>query len=293
MLLANSTVAKHLVDRDYPAIHRVHDKPDPLKIEAFKEFVAAFGFRFSKNDQISSRKMQEILASMSGKPEEKLITHVLLRSMKQARYSSESLGHFALAFSHYAHFTSPIRRYPDLIVHRALREIIQKKKKPGAWSVKAGEIAEHCSVTERTAEEAERDMVKLKQTQYMATRVGEEFDGIIAGVTNFGFFVELYEPAVDGLVRISTIHDDYYNYKEAEHALVGERTGKRFRLGDPARIKVTNVSVERRQIDFEWIDGNKSKDRSNLKRSTKKYGRKKPAHKVSVKRSGAKRRKRK
>jgi len=282
MLLANRTVAEHIVNRGYPAIHRVHDKPDPLKIEAFKEFVSAFGFRFGENDQVSSRNMQEVLASVSGKPEEKLITHVLLRSMKQARYSSESLGHFALGFSHYAHFTSPIRRYPDLIVHRALKEIIQKKKKPGAWSEKTEEIAEHCSSAGRTAEDAERDMVKLKQTQYMATRVGEKFDGIISGVTNFGFFVELNEPAVDGLVRVTTIHDDYYNYKESEHALVGERTGKRFRLGDPARIMVANVSTERRQIDFEWIGvngGGKRKRSLSLKRTPGKRSKKKLAKK--------------
>ncbi len=292
MLLANRTVAEHIVDRGHSAVHRVHDKPDPLKIEAFKEFVSAFGFRFGKGDQVSSRKMQEILASVSGKPEERLITHVLLRSMKQARYSSESLGHFALGFSHYAHFTSPIRRYPDLVVHRALKELIHKDKKPGAWSEKTTEIAEHCSITERTAEEAERDMIKLKQTQYMAKRIGEEFDGIISGVTNFGFFVELREPAVDGLVRVTTIHDDYYHYKEAEHALVGEKTGKRFRLGDPARIIVTNVSTERRQIDFEWIDGEKSKRRrsSSLKRAPGKRRGKKPVNKP--KRFGGKKRKR-
>jgi len=176
MLMANRVVAGRLARNDGAGIFRVHDRPDPLKVEQFKEFIAAFGIRLKKSDTLTSKKMQELLDHFDGKPEEKLVTHVLLRSMKQARYSEENSGHFALAFEDYTHFTSPIRRYPDLVVHRMLKELLHGKRRKGYWAERTRAIAEHCSRTERSAEEAERDIIKLKQTQYMAGCVGEEFE---------------------------------------------------------------------------------------------------------------------
>lgn len=253
MLLANRVVARHLVEKRYPSLHRVHDRPDPLKIEAFREFAATFGYRFASGAALTAKDMQRVLASVSGSPEEKLITHVLLRSMKQARYSAQGEGHFALAFDHYTHFTSPIRRYPDLIVHRTLKDLIHRRRRADHWKERLDRIAAQCSAAERNADEAERDVIKLRQTQHMATRIGETFEGIISGVTAFGFFVELADPAVEGLVRLTSLHDDYYIFDERNHKLTGERTGRVFRLGDLAHIRVTRAHVELRQIDFEWL----------------------------------------
>ncbi len=284
MLAANRVVAEHLALNSYPAIYRVHDKPDSFKVESLKEFLAAFGFRFKRKEGLTPKEMQEILTAVADKPEEKLVAHVMLRSMKQARYSGVNLGHFSLAFKHYAHFTSPIRRYPDLITHRLLKDLILGKKRKKYWQDAIPEIADHCSIAERTAEEAERDIIKLRQTQYMADRVGEEFDGIISGVTSFGFFVELNEPAVEGLVRITSIHDDYYIYKEEEHSLTGERTGKRFRLGDRVSIRVASVLLDRRQIDFEWIDKKSKRKKVSGKNSNKNEGRRPRERRKSMKR---------
>ncbi|VAX21268.1 3'-to-5' exoribonuclease RNase R [hydrothermal vent metagenome] len=256
MLAANSSVAHMLENSDLPAMYRVHDAPDPVKLEAFREFLGTFGMRLKSSEKITSKKMQGILAHFAGKPEEKLVTHVLLRSMKQARYSIDNIGHFGLAFDHYTHFTSPIRRYPDLVVHRLLKKRIRKKGKTPDAEVLA-QVADHASKMERNADEAERDMLKLRQTQYMAAHVGDEFDGIISGVTAFGFFVELQTPPVEGLVRVTSLFDDYYIYDETRHALTGERSGKVFRLGDSVRVLVENVLLERRQIELLLVTAGK------------------------------------
>ncbi|MBI4667071.1 MAG: ribonuclease R [Nitrospinae bacterium] len=254
MLAANRAVAGHFLKKNIPAIYRVHDEPDPLKLEAFIEFAGSLGLRVKKGEKMTPKRMQGILGEVKGKPEEKLVTHVLLRSMKQARYTVDNIGHFGLAFEHYTHFTSPIRRYPDLVVHRLLKELLRGPRRDEHWDTVLPSIAEQTSKTERTAEEAERDVVKLRQTQFMVDKVGEEYEGIISGVTAFGFFVELSEPPVEGLVRISSVADDYYRYDEAGHALIGQRRKKRFRLGDIVRVRVENVSVERRRIDLSLIE---------------------------------------
>jgi ribonuclease R len=250
MLEANKTVAYHLDKSGHPAIYRIHDEPDPMKIEAFKEFIDTFGYRFPASKKITNRTMQKVLSDFTGRPEERLVTTVLLRSMKQARYSTGNIGHFGLCFDHYTHFTSPIRRYPDLIVHRLLKDLLRKKTRPAFWEERLDDIAKRCSGAERVADEAEREVMKLRQTQYLSDRVGETFDGVISGVTAFGFFVELLEAPVEGLIRLTTLADDYYKHDEVGHSLVGRRSGKRFRLGDPVRIVVESVNIGRRQVDF-------------------------------------------
>jgi ribonuclease R len=254
MLSANKAVAGHFLKRKYPAIYRVHDRPDPEKVKAFGEFAKAFGIHVKPGESLSSARMGEIIEEVRGKPEEKLITRILLRSMKQARYSDENIGHFGLAFAHYTHFTSPIRRYPDLIVHRLLKDLISDKRRDSHWKPILPEIAVHTSKTERTAEEGEREAVKLRQTQYMADKIGEVYDGMISGVTSFGFFVEFVNPPVEGLVRVATLTDDYYIFDERGHALNGDRTRRRFRLGDMVKVKVESVSIERRRVDLSLVD---------------------------------------
>lgn len=253
MLAANQTVAGHLIKAKYPGLYRVHEPPDPKKMNALEEFLDAFGYRFYPTQKVTSKTLQKILQNFEGRPEEKLVTHVILRSMMRASYSPINSGHFGLAFDRYAHFTSPIRRYPDLIVHRLLKDLIKGARREKKWEDVMEKIANHCSSTERNAEDAEREVVKLRQTQYMKNHVGDQFNGVISGVTSFGFFVELVEPPVEGLVRLTSITDDYYVYSETDHALYGDRTKKRYRLGDSVKIEVVEVSVERRRIDFALV----------------------------------------
>jgi ribonuclease R len=263
MLVANETVAMHFEKMEIPAIYRVHDEPDKAKIIELSEFVSNFGYHlkipsFKKEDKgkLNPKRIQELLSSIKGKPEELLISTITLRHMKQARYSPENIGHFGLAFENYTHFTSPIRRYPDLIVHRLLRDVhpLHKggipKKRLDLWNERLPEIARHSSERERTADEAENDIVELKRVQFMMEKVGEEFEGIISGVTSFGLFVELEEIFVEGLIHVSSMADDYYALNERDHSLLGKRTKKRFRMGDRVKVRVENVSLEKRQIDF-------------------------------------------
>jgi ribonuclease R len=260
MLAANEAVARFITDKSIPFLYRIHEDPDPAKLRNFQEFIYGFGYEFPLvEDRVNPAELQRLLAQAEGRPEERMINYALLRCMKQARYAAENPGHFGLASSCYCHFTSPIRRYPDLVVHRILRATLALEGKKGdkraekqlsIATERISEIAEHTSKRERVAMEAERDVVEMKKLQYMQQHVGDEFDGYIAGVTGFGFFVELDELFVEGLVHISTLADDLYTFAEKQHSLIGRRSGRVFRIGDKARVTVTAVSPATRRIEF-------------------------------------------
>ena len=253
MLIANETVAEHVQLMDLPFIYRIHEKPSIEKITTLNEFIHNFGYHLKGSmENIHPKALQELLEKMKGQKEEKTINTVVLRSMKQAKYHSENMGHFGLAAKYYTHFTSPIRRYPDLIVHRVLRWIItgqMTEKKIKSLTKNLPLAGVHTSQLERRAEEAERETLDMKKVQYMERHLGSEFEGVISSVTNFGVFVEL-ENTVEGLVHISNMTDDYYHYNEKTYSLVGERSGKTYRLGDPAKIRVVKVNKEDKNIDF-------------------------------------------
>ncbi|MDD2899246.1 MAG: ribonuclease R [Desulfuromonadaceae bacterium] len=274
MLAANEAVARFITARNIPFLYRVHENPDPAKLRTFQEFVHGFGYEFSMvDDRIKPSELQRLLMQADGRPEERMINYALLRCMRQARYAADNAGHFGLASDCYCHFTSPIRRYPDLVVHRILKasfDLAQpastESRQPPPAPIDTtekhrstqlaiatghlGEVAEHASKRERVAMEAERDVVEMKKLQYMQQHVGEQFDGYITGVTPFGFFVELEKLFVEGLVHISTLSDDMYSHAEKQHSLIGRRTGRVFRIGDAARISVVSVSPGTRRIEF-------------------------------------------
>ncbi len=253
MLAANETVALHMSKRKWPFIYRVHDVPDEEKMKAFQKLLASFNIKFIAKEETEPKEIQKAVKAIKGLPEERLINTVALRSMRQAVYQTDNIGHFGLAAKYYTHFTSPIRRYPDLIVHRLLHKWLDnprlKKAEVEPLEEKLDAIADHSSQRERAAADAERATVELKKCEYMAGHIGEEFDGVISGVTSFGMFVELPN-GVEGLVHISSLVDDYYEYYEERYALVGNHTGKTYRLGDTVRIEVLQVNISEVSIDF-------------------------------------------
>jgi ribonuclease R len=254
MLLANETVAQHLDDNEVPTLYRIHEDPDPLKVEEFEEFVTTLGYSIgAPAEHVKPRHFQKLVEKMRGTPEEKPIAFLMLRTMQKARYDPQNRGHFGLAAESYTHFTSPIRRYPDLVVHRTLRESRHGRMgedRRDELTEDLPEIARHTSERERRADEAERELVQWKKVRFMADKVGDEFDGYITGVTAFGLFIELIEHFVEGLVHVSTMADDYYRFVEKAHILQGEKTGKLYRLGDKVTVQVVKVDMERRQIDL-------------------------------------------
>jgi ribonuclease R len=254
MIAANEAVARFLDRQGMPSLHRVHEAPEGKKIEEFREFVEHLGYPFPLKGKIQPRVFQRLLGQVRGKPEEKSINYLLLRSMKQARYSEENLGHFALATAHYLHFTSPIRRYPDLVVHRILKEVLRHGEMSGRrrqrWERKLPQIAAHSSQRERLAMEAEREIVDRKKVQFMRDKLGREFYGYISGVLPFGIFVELEDFFIEGLVHLARLPEDHYEFWANKHTLAGRHTRRFFRLGDRVRVKVEAASLERRQVDF-------------------------------------------
>lgn len=254
MLAANETVAEHLSKLNYTSIYRVHELPDDSKITSLRKLLHNFNIKLEQADEIKPIMLQKALAEIQGRPEERLVSTVMLRSLKQARYQIENDGHFGLAAEYYTHFTSPIRRYPDLIIHRLLREYFEygnklPKAKHDMYLATLPDIAENASSKERKAADAERQTVELKMAEYMQEHIGEEFEGNISSITSFGFFVEL-DNGVEGLVHITALLDDYYVHDEEQYTLRGERRGNTYRLGDRIRIEVLNVNAKERTIDF-------------------------------------------
>ncbi len=258
MLVANETVASYFEEQGGPGMYRIHEPPDPLKVAEFEEFVTGFGYSLGASDaSLSPRHFQRLLQRIAGKPEEKPVAFLMLRTMQKARYAADNLGHFGLAASAYTHFTSPIRRYPDLVVHRLLREL-RHQRLPVArreeLDEELPEAARHCSERERRASDAEREVLQWKKVRFMADKVGDEFDGYVTGVAPFGLFVELTEHFVEGRVHVSTMADDYYRFLDRTHSLRGENTKKIYRLGDRVRVQVTRVDLEQRQIELGLVE---------------------------------------
>jgi ribonuclease R len=255
MLVCNETIAEHMFWKEAPFVYRVHEDPAPEKIEAFNEFIYNFGYHLKGSEEIHPKALQQLVEKIKGTREERIISTLMLRSLRKARYTSSNLGHFGLAAKYYCHFTSPIRRYPDLIIHRIIKEDLNGKlvgKRLSELHGKLEQMADHCSIRERVAEEAERDVEDLKKAEFMKDKVGQEFEGIISSVTSFGLFVEL-ENTIEGLIRISSIEDDYYMYDEKHHTMIGERTKRTFRIGDVVKIRVEKADVATRTIDFALI----------------------------------------
>ncbi|MGV8905727.1 MAG: ribonuclease R [Acetobacterium sp.] len=261
MLVANETVAKHVSKTKVPFLFRNHPEPDCEKLAAFRTFINRYGYKLgSKEDAIpKGEDYQKLMEDIEGKSEERVITLLMLRTMQQAVYQGHNLGHFALGAKYYTHFTSPIRRYPDLFVHRYLAKTLDGKlneKTVEYLDAHIEDIGQHCSATERQAEKIEREITKLKMTEYMTAHIGETFEGRISGVTSFGFFVELPN-TVEGLVRLQNMRDDYYVYDPDLHQHIGERTGKFYRLGQEVCIKVAKTDIDLKQIDFELVEKRK------------------------------------
>ena len=279
MLAANEAVASHLENSGVASIYRIHEKPDPKRVMEFEEVAAHFGCslgvgaipvkRFGITDRhrdgtkrrreielagsevnITSRHYQRLVAKIEGKPEERILSYLMLRSLKQARYSTANVGHFALAAETYTHFTSPIRRYPDLVVHRLLRGVLTGQAASLPLEPALAAIAQECSLSERRAADAERELVEWKKVRFMAERVGQDFDALVIGVTKYGLFVELADLFIEGLVPIDTLPGDEYTYQESVHRMVGKRTRREFAAGDSVRVILDRVDANERKLQF-------------------------------------------
>jgi ribonuclease R len=257
MLAANEAVAGYLHQRSVPALYRIHESPDPLRLEVMDEALGGLGYRLPRPlDAVSPADFQALLEQAEGKPEERFVTQMVLRAMMQARYDPTDAGHFGLAAEHYLHFTSPIRRYPDLVVHRILRRQRHGELPPGGREEERlrkqlPEVALQSSRQERNAEDAERELEQWKKLAFMGERLGEEYHGFVSGVQRFGLFVQLEEYFVEGLIHISSLTDDFYEYDERRHLLRGRSTGKVLRLGDRLEVRVVRVDHFLKQMDLE------------------------------------------
>ena len=254
MIAANVAVAEYLTELGYPFLYRVHEEPDPNKLRELSEIFLSLGYPIEVPEEVSPSFIQELLKQFEGKPVEHLFNHLVLRSLKQARYSPENVGHFGLAETHYCHFTSPIRRYPDLVVHRVLKRALRKRKPPYTEE-ELLVMGKHLSERERKAEEAEREVVKRLQAFFMQDKVGQEFYGIISGVSAFGFFVDLEEYMVSGVVRVIDLVDDVYVLDEKGISLIGKTKGKVYQIGQRLKVKLKKVDLRRFYIDFVPVEG--------------------------------------
>ena len=256
MLVCNETIAEHMFNKKLPFVYRIHENPDAEKLDKFKEFIYNLGYYVKWNDEVRPKDLQAVIEKVKGKKEEVVINTLLLRSMMQARYSPENVGHFGIAAEYYCHFTSPIRRYPDLQIHRIIKESLNNKI-DDTRSRKLVNLVDYAakqsSEMERVAQEAEREVDDLKKAEYMLDRIGEEYDGLISSVTAFGMFVELPN-TIEGLVHITALDDDYYIYDEGHLCLIGEKTNKVYRLGDEVRVKCSRVDIPNREIFFDVVE---------------------------------------
>jgi len=263
MLAANVCTSDFLRGRDHAMLYRIHEGPTPEKLAALREFLKGFGLQLGGGDKPHARDFAKLLVKVRDRPDAQLIQTVMLRSLKQAVYGPDNLGHFGLAYESYTHFTSPIRRYPDLLVHRAIKAVLKGKHyDPGNWH----ELGAHCSTTERRADEATRDVVSWLKCYYMKDRVGETFAGSVSGVTAFGAFVALDGVYVEGLLHVSELGSDYFHYDAGKHHLMGERTRKRYRLGDRVQVKVVRVDLDTSRIDFVLADSAQQAPRADRTR---------------------------
>ena len=257
MLLANETVAQEYCTGDYPFVYRTHENPDPEKIESLLMLLHNEGVNIQKSGQeITPGEIQEILESIEGMPNEAQISRLTLRTMKQAKYTTECSGHFGLAAKYYCHFTSPIRRYPDLQIHRIIKDNLRgrmNESKIEHYQSILPEVAKRSSEMERRADEAERETIKLKKTEYMQAHIGEEFDGVISGITKWGMYVELPN-TIEGLVHVTNMTDDHYEYNEERYEMIGMHTRKVYKLGEALRVQVLDADRLMRTIDFKIVN---------------------------------------
>lgn len=271
MIAANVSAARFLGRNKLPTLYRVHDKPSPERLEELKTFLATLGVPFPKVRDAQPKHYAQVLKRIRGEAYDSLVETVLLRSMPRAAYQPDNLGHFGLALDHYAHFTSPIRRYPDLLVHRAIKhQLTGKAPKAFAYSPKdMTQLGQHCSMTEKRADEATRDAIAWLKCEFMMDKIGEEFDGVITGVTNFGLFVQLGDVFIEGLVHVTSLENDYYEFDASRHRLVGTRHKKVYQLSGPLRVRVADVDMEQRRIDFAPVEGTK---RSEAQPGARRHG---------------------
>ena len=318
MLAANVCAAEFLAKNKIPTPYRTHAGPEAEKLAALREFLSEFGLNLRGGNDPHASDYAAALEQVAGKPVERLVQTVMLRSLSQAIYSTEEIGHFALAYERYAHFTSPIRRYPDLMVHRAIKAVIASNKNrslasrmvggrsnKGLTSKVVGEVigykpdnpleeietrSQHCSTTGRRADEASWDVIKWLKTEFMLDKIGEEYEGVVTGVTNFGLFIELKEIFVEGLIHVTSLGNDYYHFDPERHLLLGERTNQSFRLTDEVRVRVARVDLDEARIDFELLEklGSHFDELSAPRPGKRKQAKKKKTGKREGKKTGRK-----